>query len=121
MAKKKAKKIVTVADLAEEFGMEGRKIRVVVRGLGMKAPAVEGAEGFGPRAKYEWPESSKDLKTIRKALKEAAEKAAEEGSSKKNSKKKSRKSEPEDVEDEEEDEDEDEDDLEDEDDEDDEE
>jgi len=106
VAKAKKKKIVTVSDLAEESGMEGRKIRVVIRGLGMKAPAVEGAEGFGPRAKYEWAEGSKDLTKIRKALKEVAAKAeADEATPKKGKgKKKGRQADPEPDDDEDEDE-----------------
>ncbi|MHA2067680.1 MAG: hypothetical protein ACXABY_25240 [Candidatus Thorarchaeota archaeon] len=121
MAKKAAKKskkttdakVVTVADLAEEYGIEGRKIRMVIRGLGMSAPKVEGAEGFGPKSKYEWPESSKDLKKIRKALEEAAaedkKKAKKKPSKKKSKKGKKAAEEEEEADDEEEEDDEDED------------
>lgn len=104
------KKLVTVNDLAEEYGVEGRKIRIIIRGLGMKAPAVEGQEGFGPRAKYEWAESSKDLKKIRKAIEEAKANAPDEKPSKKKGKKSKAQAEPEVDEDEDEEEEEDDDD-----------
>lgn len=69
--------IVTVADLAEEFGVEARVVRAFIRSLGFKAPAVEGTEGkFGPRAKYEWDADSKELAQIRKAWKEKQEESA---------------------------------------------
>ncbi|MFA5542866.1 MAG: hypothetical protein WDA47_03770 [Bacilli bacterium] len=70
MADKKADKVVTVKDLAEEFEMEPREIRVILRSNGMKAPEVE-REGFGPKSKYEWPEGSKELTEVRKVLEEA--------------------------------------------------
>ena len=96
MAKKAT---VTVSDLAEETGMEGRKIRMVIRGLGMKAPAIEGQEGFGPRAKYEWKEGDKDLKKIRKAIEDAKAAEKEHGTKEKKTKKKgkSKKSKKEEV------------------------
>lgn len=62
---------VTLKDLEKEFGLEGRIIRAFIRKLGFKAPAVEGAVGFGPKAKYEWAADSADLATIRKAIKES--------------------------------------------------
>lgn len=69
--------VVTVADLAEEFGVEPRVVRAFIRGLGFKAPAVENTEGkFGPRAKYEWDADSKELAQIRKAWKEKEEESA---------------------------------------------
>jgi len=61
-------KIITVKDLAEEFGMEAKQIRVILRSAGHKAPAVEGQVGFGPKAKYEWPEGCDEIKAIRKSL-----------------------------------------------------
>ena len=112
MAKAKKGKVttITVADLAEEYGMEGRKIRMLIRGSGRKAPAVEGQEGFGPRAKYEWKSNSKELKEVRKLITEAqkAEAAKPKATKKKTTKKGKKGKENEDTEDEEEDEDEDE-------------
>lgn len=72
--------VVTIKDLEKEFGVEGRKIRILIRGLGLKAPEVK-QEGFGPKAKYEWAADSKELAKIRKAIKDsaaAASKKAEE-------------------------------------------
>jgi len=74
MAKGKAKakaetKTITVKELAEEFGVEAKDVRAFIRSLGFKAPATN-QEGFGPKAKYEWEEESKELEKIRKAWKE---------------------------------------------------
>ena len=60
--------IVTIKNLSDEFGLEARKLRIIIRGLGLKAPEVVGAVGFGPRAKYEWSADSKELAKIRKAI-----------------------------------------------------
>ena len=64
--------VVTIKDLAIEFGMEGPKIRTYLRSKGYKAPEVE-TVGFGPKSKYEWPAGSKELAEIRQCLKELAE------------------------------------------------
>jgi hypothetical protein len=69
-ASKVPAKIVTVADLAEEFGKPGQEIRLAIRSLGLRAPAVQ-SEGFGPRSKYSWAEGSAELKQIREAIKNA--------------------------------------------------
>jgi len=61
-------KTVTVKDLAEEFGMEARVIRQILRSAGYRAPAIEGQKGFGPKAKYQWPEGSEEIEAIRKSL-----------------------------------------------------
>jgi len=76
MAKKKKTeaKVITIKELAEEFGAEAKDVRAFIRSLGMKAPAT-GQEGFGPKAKYEWAEDSKDLAKIRKAWNESRETA----------------------------------------------
>ena len=80
MAKAKAKvkstaavedKIITVKDLAEEFGWDVKKIRVILRSKGHKAPIIEDRVGFGPRAKYEWKEGSPELAAIKESLTEA--------------------------------------------------
>lgn len=63
-----AAKLVTVKDLAEEFGMEARVIRQILRSAGHRAPAIEGQTGFGPKAKYQWPEGSEEIEAIRKSL-----------------------------------------------------
>ncbi len=62
-------KMVTIKDLAEEFGVEAKDIRAFIRSLGIKAPPT-GEAGFGPKAKYEWASNSKELAKIRKAWKE---------------------------------------------------
>lgn len=82
MAKAKAKvkgttaptienKIITVKDLAEEFGWDVKKIRVILRSKGHKAPIIEDRVGFGPRAKYEWKDGSPELAAIKESLTEA--------------------------------------------------
>ena len=113
-AKGKAKvTTITVADLAEEYGMEGRRIRQIIRGLGMKAPEVEREGGeFGPRAKYEWKSNSKDLAKIRKAVVEAAKADSEKPKAEKKGKgkKKAEADEPDVEEDDDDEDDEDEDD-----------
>lgn len=77
MAKKA--KMVTVKDLAEEFGLDPAVIRRVLRAAGLRAPQIPDNEGkFGPRAKYEWPESSKELKQVRQILTEHVESLEEE-------------------------------------------
>ena len=50
MAKAKAT-TVTIADLAEEYGLEGKDIRALARKIGLKATPLEKTEGFGPKAK----------------------------------------------------------------------
>lgn len=59
--------IVGVAALAKEFDMDPKKVRKAIRDLGHKAPPTN-EEGFGPKAKYEWAEGSKELKEIRAGL-----------------------------------------------------
>lgn len=72
MAKKD--KVVTVKDLAEEFDLAPAVIRRALRAAGLKAPQVPDNEGkFGPRAKYEWAEGSKELKQVRQILSEYVE------------------------------------------------
>lgn len=79
MAKKAAKetkevKVVTVKDLAEEFDLTPSVIRRTLRAAGLKAPQVPDSEGkFGPKAKYEWPEGSKELEQVREILTEYVE------------------------------------------------
>ena len=69
--KEKKVKVVTVKDLAEEFGLTPQVIRRVLRSAGLRAPQIPDNEGkFGPRAKYEWKEGSDELKKVRKILTE---------------------------------------------------
>ena len=75
-------KIITIKDLAEQYELEPRQLRAFIRSLGIRAPEIK-QEGFGPRAKYEWAEDSKELKQIVTALEaklneEDAEDEAEE-------------------------------------------
>jgi len=62
-------KMVTIKELAEEFGVEAKDVRAFIRSLGIKAPPT-GEAGFGPKAKYEWASNSKELAKIRKAWKD---------------------------------------------------
>ena len=64
--------IVTINNLIEEYGMDGKKIRRIIRALGYKAPST-GETGFGAKARYEFEEDSKILAKIRKALDEETE------------------------------------------------
>lgn len=59
--------VITVKELAEEFGIDGRVARVYLRKAGLRAPAVE-SEGFGPRSKYQWDEGSPEIAAARKAI-----------------------------------------------------
>jgi hypothetical protein len=71
-------KIIKIADLSEEYGIEAKDIRIALRANGMKAPAVERAEGdkaFGPRARYEWAENSEELKKVRAIIEASLEEA----------------------------------------------
>lgn len=66
MAKAKAT-TVTIADLAEEYGLEGKDIRALARKIGLKATPCE-QDGFGPKAKYQWDSKSEELADLRKAI-----------------------------------------------------
>jgi len=111
MAKKDNKntqeQMVTIAMLAEEFNVEGRDIRVVLRANGFKAPKADTPEGeFGPRAKYQWPEGSKEIEKVRKLIEEHMDASEDEPSPSKKDKKAKAKPEPVEEEDDDEDEDE---------------
>lgn len=67
---------VAVKELAAEFGVEGRIIRVILRKLGLRAPHLEG-QGFGPHAKYEWPADSPELADIRTKIQAELTKTAQ--------------------------------------------
>lgn len=70
MAKaKKEVAVVTVADLAAEYELEGKEVRAVARKIGLKATPCE-TEGFGPKAKYQWDADSEELADLRKAIEE---------------------------------------------------
>lgn len=64
--------LVTINDLIEEYGMDGKKIRRIVRALGYKAPSTQ-TQGFGAKARYEFEVDSPILKKIRAALAEEQE------------------------------------------------
>lgn len=72
----RAAKIITVNELAEELGTDPRKLRQFIRKLGFRAPKTD-IEGFGPRAKYQWPENSPELKKIKAAWKQRVAEAEE--------------------------------------------
>lgn len=70
MAKaKKEAAVVTIADLADEYELEGKDIRAVARKIGLKATPCE-QEGFGPKSKYQWNAESEELADLRKAIEE---------------------------------------------------
>jgi hypothetical protein len=76
---KKEAKIVTIADLATKYNVEGREIRLLLRSNGMKAPAVEvPAGGFGPRSKYQWEEGSKELAAVEKIIVDSIDETPDE-------------------------------------------
>ena len=84
MAVKKEKKAtaatgtVTIKMLCEEYQVEAKDLRALIRKEGFKAPEIPRQKGeFGPRAKYEWAADSPDLAKIRKAVEKVLE-ASEE-------------------------------------------
>jgi hypothetical protein len=104
--------MIGIPELEKEFGMDGRKIRATIRSLGFSAPQVDRTEGtFGPKAKYQFAEGSKELVKIREALRKAKELAdgreAEKAKKPKKAKKAKAKAEPDEEEEEEEEEEED--------------
>jgi hypothetical protein len=63
--------MVTVSQLAKDFDVDGRVIRMAIRAKGLRAPEVDREEGtFGPKAKYEWEPGSKELKVVEEAINE---------------------------------------------------
>lgn len=70
MAKtKKEETVVTIADLAAEYEIEGKEVRAVARKIGLKATPCE-QDGFGPKSKYQWDADSEELADLRKAIEE---------------------------------------------------
>lgn len=69
MNKAKTETVVQITNLEREFGLQSKTIRQVLRKAGLKAPET-GVEGFGPRARYEWTEGSKELQQVRSILQE---------------------------------------------------
>ena len=65
----KTKKVVTIADLAAEYELEGKEVRAVARKIGLKATPCE-QDGFGPKSKYQWDADSEELADLRKAIEE---------------------------------------------------
>lgn len=61
--------IVTIKDLAEEYGVDPAKLRKFLRSQGFRAPEVP-REGFGPAAKYQWEANSAELRKIRSLIEE---------------------------------------------------
>ena len=61
--------VVTIADLAAEYEIEGKEVRAVARKIGLKATPCE-QEGFGPKSKYQWDADSEELADLRKAIEE---------------------------------------------------
>ena len=69
---------VTIKMLCEEYQVEAKDLRALIRKEGFKAPEIPRQKGeFGPRAKYEWAADSPDLAKIRKAVEKVLE-ASEE-------------------------------------------
>ena len=67
--KDKNVEVVTINDLIERYGMDGKKIRRIVRNCGYKAPETH-TQGFGAKARYEFDPNSKVYKDIISALDE---------------------------------------------------
>lgn len=63
--------LVNVSHLSKKFGLDPKKVRAIIRGLGYNAPPVKEPQpnNFGPKNKYEFDKNSKELKEIEKALK----------------------------------------------------
>ena len=70
MAKGKEKAtVITIADLAAEYEIEGKEVRDLARKIGLKATPCEQV-GFGPKSKYQWDADSEELADLRKAIEE---------------------------------------------------
>ena len=70
MAKAKEKAtVVTIADLAAEYEIEGKEVRAVARKIGLKSTPCN-VVGFGPKSKYRWADDSEELSDLRKAIEE---------------------------------------------------
>lgn len=52
--------VITIKDLAGEFGLSPAVVRRILRKEGLK-PKETGGEGFGPRTKYQFEEGSEEL------------------------------------------------------------
>jgi len=63
MAKKEIT-MVGIEDLATEYNLESKTIRIILRKGGFAAPKIADATGFGPKTKYEWPSDSDELEKI---------------------------------------------------------
>ena len=104
--------VVGIKDLEEKYGQEGKVIRQQLRKAGFSAPSIAGAEGFGPRSRYEWEAGSKELAKVEEVLDaafaETAAKMAAKKSKPATKKSKAKSATPEPIEDSDEDLDEDE-------------
>jgi hypothetical protein len=69
--------VITISDLAAQFGLEGRKLRAFLRANGYSAPKLD-SQGFGPKAKYEWQEGSEEHKKVVKLIKAGIEESSAE-------------------------------------------
>lgn len=65
---------VTIKDLCEEYKVEAKDVRALLRANGFKAPEVTREPGvFGPKAKYEWAADSPELAKVRKVIESTLE------------------------------------------------
>ena len=64
------KVMVLVKDLAEEYDLEPKAIRTLLRANGYQAPKMENVDpsAFGPKTRYEWAQGSKELAAVRKLI-----------------------------------------------------
>lgn len=68
---------VTIAQLAEQFGIEGRVLRMKLRKAGFSAPAIPDSEGFGPKKKYEFTPGTEDYAKVIAIIEEIQKHEAE--------------------------------------------
>lgn len=62
--------LVNIAQLSNRYGLDPKKVRAIIRGLGHKAPPVKDPHpsNFGPKKKYEFERGSEELLAIEEAL-----------------------------------------------------
>ena len=63
--------LINISYLSDKFGLDPKKVRATIRGLGYNAPPVKepNPNNFGPRTKYEFEPNSKEHLEIESALK----------------------------------------------------
>jgi len=61
-------KTVTVKDLVEKYGVDGKQVRTIARSIGLRAKKLDNEGQFGPQSRYEWEEGSDGLEKLEEAI-----------------------------------------------------